>query len=472
MNKLKLLIENFLVYGLGSVIGKVIPFLMLPLITRLLPDTYYFGLNDLSTTIISFAQAIAILGMYDAMFRMFFDKADFNYKKEICSTTLFFTLLNSCLIFCVMIVFKKKLSVLFFNSDLYEQLIILCAFSVLLSSTNTIISAPTRMENKRKIYLFTNTLAPLLSYTLAIPLLLNDYYIMALPLAFLFSSIIIEIIFGVLNYKWFSLKSCNINYLKQMLRIAIPLVPNFLIYWIFNSSDRVMISKILGTEWNGIYAVGAKIGSISQLIYSAFAGGWQYFAFATMHDDEQINLISKIFEILGILTFSFGLIMCMCSKWLISVMFDERYISGHIIVPYLFIAPLLLMLYQIASSQFIIIKKTWPNIIVLGIGACTNLIINVILIPLLGIEGAALGTLCGYILSVSSIVVLLTSKKLIHLSKKFYMCSLVFILDLLIWRLLLINHTLLMFSLVLGTIILFIAIYILDAKKFVQQFWN
>ena len=55
MGRLKLFLSNFLVYGLGGVIGKVIPLIMLPIITRLMPDTAYFGLNDISVMVVSFA---------------------------------------------------------------------------------------------------------------------------------------------------------------------------------------------------------------------------------------------------------------------------------------------------------------------------------------------------------------------------------------------------------------------------------
>ena len=65
---------------------------MVPIVTRLMPSTEYFGLNDLSETVTSFASALAIIGMYDAMFRMFFEKEDENYRKTVCSTTLTFTL--------------------------------------------------------------------------------------------------------------------------------------------------------------------------------------------------------------------------------------------------------------------------------------------------------------------------------------------------------------------------------------------
>lgn len=77
---------------------------------------------------------------------------------------------------------------------------------------------------------------------------------------------------------------------------------------------------------------------------------------------------------------------------------DERnklvkYLSGYIVAPYLFLAPLLQMLFQVACNQFIVVKKTWPNMFILSVGAIVNIIANYFQIPRIGIEGAAIATL-------------------------------------------------------------------------------
>ena len=113
MNKFKLFIENFIVYGFGGVISKIIPLIMVPIVVKMLPSEDYYGISDMSNTIISFASAIAIMGMYDAMYRMFFDKEDEGYKKEICSTTVYFTFAMSIIVFVVMILARKFLATVF-----------------------------------------------------------------------------------------------------------------------------------------------------------------------------------------------------------------------------------------------------------------------------------------------------------------------------------------------------------------------
>ena len=99
MNKAKLFIENFIIYGFGGIISKIIPLIMVPIITRIMPDKAYFGISDMSQTIISFGCALANIGMYDAMYRMFFEREDDDYKKVVCSTTLVFTVITSFVVF-------------------------------------------------------------------------------------------------------------------------------------------------------------------------------------------------------------------------------------------------------------------------------------------------------------------------------------------------------------------------------------
>lgn len=472
MNKLKLFVENFLIYGLGGIISKIIPLIMVPIVTRLMPETSYYGISDLSNTVVQFCSALAIMGMYDAMYRLFFEKDDIEYKKEICSTALIFTFCSSIIVFFIMLILKDVIAQYFFSDKKYAYVVYMSAIATLVGATNSIIAAPTRMQNKRKIYLIANTISPILSYSIAIPLLLNGYYIIALPLSAVISGITLELSFGILNHSWFNIKLFNIKLLKSLLIIALPLLPNFLIYWIFNSCDKVMISNILGIGAAGIYSVGSKLGHCSQLIYTAFAGGWQYFAFSVMKEKDQVKDNSLIFEYLGIISFVATSFICSCSYLIFKLLFTEQYIEGYIIAPYLFLAPLLQMLFQIAANQFIVIKKTWPNMLILSVGAISNIIGNLVLIPLIGIEGAAISTLIGYVISDIICVIVLSKMKLMIISKKFLISTIIMIVNLLLWRFMYSTNTILGILTALMITLMFSFIYRNDLKKLLSTIKN
>ena len=440
MSKLKLFIDNFLVYGLGGIINKIVPLVMVPIITRLMPTTDYFGISDLSNTVVQFASAIAVMGMYDAMYRMFFEKEDNQFKKDICSTALVFTFMTSIAVFLLLILFRNQIAFYFFSNKKYAYVVYISAMAALVGATNSIISAPTRMQNKRKVFLITNTLSPIISYSIAIPMLWAGYYTVALPLSAVIAGLVMEISFGIMNREWFNPKRFKFGLLKPMLMIAIPLLPNFVIYWVFNSCDKIMITNMIGIGAAGIFSVGSKLGQCSQLIYTAFAGGWQYFAFSTMKEDNQVKSNSLVFEYLSIISFVATAFICAWSYPLFKILFTDQYLTGYIVAPYLFLAPLLQMLFQVACNQFIVVKKTWPNMFILSTGAIVNIAINYFLIPVLGIEGASLATLFGYIISDVVCVIVLYRMKLMVLDNKFFYAVLGMSLYMIIWRLFIPNN--------------------------------
>ena len=446
-NTLKLFLENFLVYGVGGVIGKIIPLVILPIVTRLLPDTSYFGISDMSGTIASFGSACAVLGMYDAMYRLFFEKDELEYKRVVCSTTLTFTLVLSLAVTLLMIAGRTLIAGFAFKDIRYAYVVYISALATLVSATNSIVSAPTRMQNQRKIYIAANTAGPIISYAIAIALILKGHYTIALPLAMLIGSAGIEASFLLMNRKWFSFRLFDKKILKQMLVIAIPLLPNFLIYWIFNSCDKFMITNYLSIGAEGIYSVGAKLGHASQLIYIAFAGGWQFFAFSTMKEDRQVESNSRIFEYLGIISFACSAFIFALARLIYQLLFTGDYVGGYIVSPYLFMAPLMQMLYQVISNQFLSIKKTWPTMFILMGGAAFNVLLNYFLIPIMGIEGAAIATLIGYVSSVILCCLVLRRMKLIVLSAKFLISCGVMTAYILLWRFLFHNNTLVSFLL-------------------------
>lgn len=436
MNKIRLFVSNFLIYGIGGIVSKIIPLVMVPIVTRIMPNTDYFGISDMSNTLVSFGTAIAVMGVYDAMYRLFFEKEDEEFKKSICSTALIFTIITSIIVFVIMLIFKEVIAQYFLSNKEYSYVVYLSAMATLVGATNSIISAPTRMQNKRKVFLVTNTVGPLLSYSISIPLLLAGYYVIALPLAAVISGATMEIAFGFMNKKWFRLKLFDASLLKPLLVIAIPLLPNFLIYWLFSSCDKLMITNMIGIGASGIYSVGSKLGHASQLIYVAFAGGWQYFAFSTMKEENQVKSNSKVFEYLGVISFIVTCFICAWSHGIFKLLFKPEYLDGYIVAPYLFLAPLLQMLFQVASNQFLVVKKTWPNMFILMSGALINLLINYLLIPVLGIEGASIATLIGYIVSDVVCIIVLYHMKLMIISKKFIIVIIGMIGFMFAWRLL------------------------------------
>lgn len=409
MSRKKLFIENIFAYGFINILNKIVPFLLLPIITRMLPDASDFGVYSMYTTIVGFGTPLAILGLYDAMFREYFEKEDLQYRYDVTTTTQRMIMLSSLIVSSTLVLFNKNFSYLFFGENAYGNIVILAAIGVFLGGMKSPIQAPTRMQNQRRIFVASGLISSLVTYMLALALIYYGFSYFGLIYSSIIATSVLLIFFWIRNREFFLKGSFDKNIAKELLKIGLPLLPTFLIYWIYNSMDKIMITNMLGTFDMGIYSIGSKMAQVSQLIYAGFAGGWQYFAFSTMKDNDQVQLNSKVFEYLGaIAVFSFIFIYPIMPL-VFKILFAGDYVSGYVVAPYLYLSPLLLMLFQVVANQFLVLKKSYLATLSLSLGASVNIILNFILISKIGIEGAAIATLTGYL--VTLIIVIIVSNK-------------------------------------------------------------
>lgn len=420
ISRKKLFFENILIYGFGSVMSKVIPFIMLPVISRLLPSSEYYGMNDIVNIFISFGSAIAMMGLYDAMYRFYFDKEDTTYRKEICSSALFAVVVTGFVILILTLLFQRQLSELLFSNLVYAPLVIIGGLNIWVTCINTILTAPTRMRNQRLRYIGIQTIFPIISFGLSIMLILKGDYVYALPAAALFSNIVVCLIFFILNRDDFSIKCFDIVKLKSMLHFGVPLMPVFISFWALSSVGNIMITSSWGLEYTGIYAAAGKLASVSQLIYSAFSGGWQYFAFSTMKDRDYVELISKVFDYLSGVSFFATSALVLVIKPLFLIILPIEYTEGIKVAPALFLAPLILMLRQTIGMHFQVRKMSILGTSTIGFGAAVAIVLYFLLIPCIGIIGAAIASLAGYVAALILTIVILIKMKLIYIQKRIY----------------------------------------------------
>jgi len=410
MSRKKLFIENIFAYGFINILNKIVPFLLLPVITRMLPDASDFGVYSMFTLLVGFGTPLAVLGLYDAMFRLYFDKDDQQYRYDVTTTTQRIILVASTIISIILVLFSNQLSLLFFGELSYNNIVMLAGIGIFLGANLNPIQTPTRMQNERKTFVMSGLISSTVMYGLSLLLIYKGFSYFGLIYANFATSLLMVIFFWIRNKNFFLKGSYDKNIARDLFKIGIPLIPTFLIYWIYDSMDKIMITNMIGTSEMGIYSIGAKIAQVSQLIYAGFAGGWQYFAFSTMKDDDQVELNSKVFEYLGAISVLSLVIIYPFIPYIFKMLFTGDYVTGYVVAPYLYLSPLLLMLFQVAGNQFLVIKKSFLSTISLSIGAALNVGLNLILIKVIGIEGAAIATLIGY--SVTLVLVMIMSKKM------------------------------------------------------------
>ena len=194
--RMALFIENMLAYGATTALAKVVPLVMLPIITKMLTNTADYGRYDMYNTIVEFGSNIAILGLYDAMFREYFERANDLYKKKVTNTAFNIVCISSVAVFIILCVFRTLFSQIFFGNAKNVDIILLSAISVTIMGIKTIVAAPIRMENRRKLYINISLTGTIVFYLVTLIFVMLGYNYAGM----IYANIIYA--FGLLVVQW------------------------------------------------------------------------------------------------------------------------------------------------------------------------------------------------------------------------------------------------------------------------------
>jgi O-antigen/teichoic acid export membrane protein len=427
LNRAKLFVDNFLSYGLINTINKIIPFIFLPIITRMLPNTSDYGIFDLFYLITYFGISLAYLGLYNSIFREFFERDEHIYKYDVMTTAFRIVFFNSILISLILLIFNKYFTNLFFGIQANKYIIMFASLSIFTSVNADLFRLPSRVENNKKVFFISNFLNAFLQKAIAIILIILGFTYYSLIWGLIISSFIVMCYLWFKNKIYFLSGKFDKKIAKELLKIGLPFLPVSLILWVYQSVDRIMIAKYIDLNELGIYSIGAKIAQISQFLYFAFSSMWIYFGYTTMKDKDQKEFIGKIFNIIFIACTAFYVIFFLMKTMIFKSLFTGDYVRGEIVFPYLLLCPLLHIFASVFELQILIIKKTYIFLFVYSIGCVSNIILNYLFIHKFGVVGVSIATVISYAtMPLIYLIFVVHIKKLVVLKLKIYIMLFLF----------------------------------------------
>lgn len=387
-NRKKYLIKNTAILAIGNIATKLISFFLVPLYTNVL-TTEQYGIIDLLYTVCTVAYPIITLNISEAVLRFSMDKDANNSKiMSIANIIIAFSIIIGLLSFPVINLFDnyRQYSLLF-----YLYLITLGISQILLCN----------LKGKEQLieYSIGNFIHMLLIGLLNILFLLvfkmgiNGYF-----WAYIISNIVVSLyatIKGNVKDSIFAF-SFDKKLFIEMTKYSVVLIPNSFMWWIMNASDRVMVTNILGAQANGIYAVSYKLPSMLTVITSIFTSAWIYSAVNEKDSSDKNEYTSSVFSLLVsvVLLISSGMIMMI--KPFLKIYVSNDYYSSWQFTPYLIIGFSILTLASFLSSSYNVHKDSKGFLFSGTAGAIINVILNFLLIPSIGINGAAIATALSY----------------------------------------------------------------------------
>jgi O-antigen/teichoic acid export membrane protein len=410
----KKFIKEVAIVGFTQILINISGFVLLPVITKTL-GAYDYGIWAQLTVTVSLLTALASLALSTALVRFFSSKTD---KKEISKgffSIFFFVTLLSLIIIIILFIFSGLISLFLFNTIVYSTLIQITSFLILLNALYTIVLYYFRIYRKMLIYSGLVIFTSVGQMTLTIFLLtFLGYGLIGIVFSALFSYFVpLVIALGIIiKQVGFSLPS--FLEMPKYLKFSLPLAPNSLIYWITDSSDRYIIGLLLGTVSVGVYSAACIIGN---LVYF-FVWPLQMILFpqlSRLYDNGEIDEVKtyisyslKFFLLISVPSIT-GLTVL--GKQILVLFTTNEFTNGSTVIPLIALSALFAGLFQIIINITFLYKKTKYNFWIQVFSALSNIALNFILIPLIGIIGAAIATLFSFIM-MSSMTYIISKKYL------------------------------------------------------------
>lgn len=398
-------------YVVGSnIILSVLGLIQISVLTKELGASLY-GTWSLVNVTVSFIVPFALLGFTVSFVRLLAAEKDRGRIGGDFSAA-FFVVLGSGIIFSILLFFfSDPLAASIFNVNL-SQYIKLGSILILLNCLGQIglsFFRTFRQIGRLTIITLTKSILELGLIVLAV---LLGYKLIGVIIAIIINNILFIFVTLFIVLKQIGFQAPRFSHLRPHLRFGLPAVPRSAMMWIITFSDRYIISYFMGVSPTGIYNaayvlathVSFFIGPTGTLLFPTVSKSYDEKNLEETRNYLKYSL--KYFMMVAIPS-AFGL--SILAKPILQILTTPEFLSGYTIVPLIAFGTLLYGVYVIGTHPIVLVYKTELITALLGTAAALNIGLNILLIPRMGILGAAVATLIAY--SVLGILTLMVSRR-------------------------------------------------------------
>ena len=394
------------IYGLPTIVGRLLNYLLVPLYTSLLPASNYGVISELYAWV-AFLIVLLTFGMETAFFKFFNDKEN---KEEVFKNS-FLTVLGFNLIFLlILLIFNQNIADLMLYSD-HNEYIVLLGFIVCIDASSALPMAKLRAQKKAVKFSTIHFIAIGVNIGLNL-IFLYGFFDASRPeegvLFILVANLIASLVKPIGTYSdYLGLKlKYNAELAREMLKYAFPLVIAGFAGIINETIDRAMLKHILYNRKGlslvaaetqlGIYSACYKLAMIVSIFLQAYRYAAEpfFFSHSKTTDSRKIYVsIMNYFVAFVCLVFIGVALNIDIFKYFIR---SEEYWVGLGVVPILLVANVFLGIYLNQSIWYKLSGQTKFGAYIAVGGATLTILINFIFIPIYGFWASAWATLIVY----------------------------------------------------------------------------
>jgi O-antigen/teichoic acid export membrane protein len=390
--------------GLSAVVAPLVSLsnlILLPILTKNLPIADY-GSFALIMVTIGLLPLLVTLGLPNAMVRFLAAATDKRDIREAFYSMAFVVLLTSSIISGLFFLFVPQIAVSLFNNNTTIALLLVPNILIACLIVYVIQYFVTFQQIKR--YSILNFFNAYLNTALIAYFVISGHGLEGAEIALLIQQLVVLAVMMCLIVAQIGFVIPKFTDVRQHLAFGLPLVPGSMSIWVVNSSDRYLIAFFLGAAAVGYYSPGYYIGSAAiTMLYAPLT--LMLPPVLSKHYDE-----GNIADVRTILTYSLkwyaGIVLpcvfalSVLSKPLLLVLTTQQIAAnGYLVTPLVAAGTALAGAYAVLVTIIALKKKTAVIGTIWMLSAVLNFGLNLVLIPYLGLVGAALTTFFAFLLA-------------------------------------------------------------------------
>lgn len=410
------LAKNSLLYLASTICLKAVSFFLLPLYTHLVTPQEY-GYVYVVSALVTFLSMFFSLSVHGAISRFYFDCKSMNEVKNMYSQIVVSITALASFVLMILMLFKSTLAaVIGIPCIFFVEAIIISYFSLFY---NLILALLYSMESAFKISItsiFIGIVTIIFQVTLVF--VMNDKA-QALIMAMLINALLSFIIFLFYSRPYFVIPTFSGKDMNNYIKFSLSQLPSDVSCWFISASDRVLLNRIQGAQFAGVYGMGNTLGQIPNMMFTSVNKAYAPYIFRHYKafdegDRKAIKVVvDTTIKVEGILTLAV-VSLIIFSNNIVSIL-NNRYIDSAIIMPLVLIAVwidcnrLIFMNPIVYRVKYVKIKSLiWIIAGALDIG------LNFYLIPKYNMYGACASLIISY--GLSCILILYFSNKAMHIN--------------------------------------------------------
>lgn len=401
---IRTLISDTAVYGITTILGRFLTFLLTPFYTHYLSGPAEYGHIATIYTVIAFINIVYSFGL-DTAFMRFYANDNADEKEHIFNNAFWGIFTLSALCTFITILYIHSIGI---NLKGLENSVSLLSYAALIPFFDALTVVPyavLRMERRSKRFAITKFLGIIVNVLCNILLVGTLHYgAMGVLLSGVISSLA-GIILLIPEYIRYVKPYFNTRLLKEMLHFGLPTVPAAFSSIILQLLDRPILGLLTDARTVGIYQANYRLGIPMMIFVSIFETAWKPFYLTNSSKADAKETFSRIFTLfIAVCTIIFTVIAVFIQD-IVAIPFNGKplinsvYWSGLNIVPIILFGYLFNGMYINMAAGFHISNKTRYLPIAMGCAAISNIALNFTFTPFLGIKGAAFSMLGSYIIA-------------------------------------------------------------------------